>query len=91
MRSVAICARTERFGSSRTSILPGSWKIWIRAFSPAVGGIARLPYDGIVSGPFDATGKLQESDFHSIVAGAHAGSFAGPNSLPVHGEVDREV
>ena len=36
----------------------------------AVGGIAKLPYDGIVSGPFEATGKLQESDFHRITAGA---------------------
>jgi translocation and assembly module TamB len=52
-----------------------------------VGGVAALPYDGIVSGPFDATGKLQESNFHSIVAGATLEVSPAPNSLPVHGEV----
>ena len=52
-----------------------------------VGGVARLPYDGIVSGPFDATGKLQESNFHSIVAGGTLEVSPAPNSLPVHGEI----
>ena len=53
----------------------------------SVGGVAALPYDGIVSGPFDATGKLQESNFHSIVAGATLEVSPALNSLPVHGEV----
>lgn len=52
-----------------------------------VGGIATLPYDGMVSGPFDATGRLQESDFHRIVLGATLEVSPAPNSLPVHGEV----
>jgi translocation and assembly module TamB len=52
-----------------------------------VGGVAALPYDGIVSGPFDANGKLQESNFHSIVAGGTLEVSPAPNSLPVHGEV----
>ncbi len=52
-----------------------------------VGGVAALPYDGIVSGPFDATGKLQEFNFHSIVASGTLGVSPAPNSLPVHGEV----
>jgi translocation and assembly module TamB len=52
-----------------------------------VGGVAALPYNGIVSGPFDATGKLQEFDLHRIMAGATLDVSPGPNSVPVHGEV----
>ena len=52
-----------------------------------VGGIARLPWDGIVSGPFDATGKLQEFELHRIVAGATIEVSPAANGVPVHGEV----
>jgi translocation and assembly module TamB len=52
-----------------------------------LGGVAALPYDGIVSGPFDATGKLEESAFHRIVASATLEVSPAANSLPVHGEV----
>jgi translocation and assembly module TamB len=52
-----------------------------------VGDVAALPYDGIVSGPFDATGKLREFDLHRIVAGATLEVSPAPNSLPVHGEL----
>jgi len=52
-----------------------------------VGGIAALPYDGIVSGPFDATGKLAESNFHGIVASATLEVSPAASGLPVHGEV----
>jgi translocation and assembly module TamB len=52
-----------------------------------VGGVAALPYDGVVSGPFDAAGKLQEFNFHSIVASGTLEVSPAANSLPVHGEL----
>ncbi len=52
-----------------------------------VGGIARLPWDGVVSGPFDATGKLQEFDLHRIVAGATLEISPAATGAPVHGEL----
>jgi translocation and assembly module TamB len=52
-----------------------------------VGGIATLPYDGVVSGPFDATGKLQESELHRVMAGATLEVSPEANGMPVHGEL----
>jgi translocation and assembly module TamB len=52
-----------------------------------LGYITALPYDGIVSGPFDATGKLQEEDVHRLVVGATLEVSPAAGSLPVHGEV----
>jgi translocation and assembly module TamB len=46
-----------------------------------------LPYDGILSGPFDATGKMQESNLHRIVGTATLEVLPAGRSLPVHGEL----
>jgi len=53
----------------------------------ALGGLVRLPYDGMLSGPFDATGKLEESNLHRMVAGATLGVLPAENSVPVRGEL----
>jgi len=52
-----------------------------------VGGIAKLPYDGLLAGSLDANGSLQEFNFHQIVAGATFEVSPAENSLPVQGEV----
>jgi translocation and assembly module TamB len=49
--------------------------------------LANLPYDGVLSGPFDATGKLAEPSLHQLVAGATLQIAPGGNGIPVHGEV----
>jgi translocation and assembly module TamB len=53
----------------------------------AVGDIAKLPYDGVLSGNLDAKGSLQEFNLHEIVAGATMEVSPAENSLPVQGEV----
>jgi translocation and assembly module TamB len=53
----------------------------------AVGDIAKLPYDGVLSGSLDAKGSLQEFNLHEIVAGATMEVSPAENSLPVQGEV----
>ena len=53
----------------------------------ALGGVASLPYDGILSGPFDATGKLEESNLHRMVAGATLDVSPAEGSLPLRGQV----
>ncbi|HEY3825258.1 MAG TPA: hypothetical protein VGL82_11915, partial [Bryobacteraceae bacterium] len=53
----------------------------------ALGGIARLPYDGMLSGPFDAAGKLREANLHHLTADATLAILPIENALPVHGEV----
>ncbi|HTA42436.1 MAG TPA: translocation/assembly module TamB domain-containing protein [Bryobacteraceae bacterium] len=50
-------------------------------------GTAALPYDGILSGPFEATGKLKETDFHRIVADATLTVTPAGSGEPLHGEV----
>lgn len=52
----------------------------------AVGGVARLPYDGMLAGTLDASGKLQEFNLHQISAGATFEVSPAENSLPVQGE-----
>ncbi len=52
-----------------------------------VGGLAAMPYDGMLSGPFDATGKLSEADFHRIVASATLSVSPSGSGEPLHGEV----
>ena len=53
----------------------------------ALAGMARPPYDGMISGPFDATGKLQESNLHRMIAGATLEIEPAGIGVPVHGEV----
>lgn len=50
-------------------------------------GVAALPYDGTLSGPFDATGKLREEDFHRIVASATLAVTPAETGEPLRGEV----
>lgn len=52
-----------------------------------LGGVSKLPYDGVLSGPFDATGKLRETDYHQLMAGATLDVAPADGSLPVHGNV----
>lgn len=51
------------------------------------GGMPALPYDGILSGPFDATGKLREADFHRIIASATLAVSPAGTGEPLRGEV----
>ena len=51
-----------------------------------VGGIAKLPYDGMLAGTLTASGKLQEFNLHQISAGATFEVSPAENSLPVQGE-----
>jgi translocation and assembly module TamB len=53
----------------------------------ALGGLEKLPYDGILSGPFDASGKLSEEALHRLEAGATLQIAPAAESIPVHGEV----
>lgn len=53
----------------------------------SLGGTTNLPYDGILSGPFDAAGKLQETGFHRIVVGATLEVSPAGDRLPLRGEV----
>ncbi len=52
-----------------------------------LGGTGKLPYDAMVSGPFDASGKLSEQALHHLVAGATLQLAPAANSIPVHGQV----
>ncbi len=57
-----------------------------------LGGVSKLPYDGVLSGPFEASGKLREASYHQLMAGATldvapAALAGGNGSLPVHGNV----
>jgi len=51
-----------------------------------LGGLM-LPYDGIVSGPFDAKGTMSEADFHRLVADATVTITPAERGEPLHGEV----
>jgi translocation and assembly module TamB len=53
----------------------------------AVAGMRRAPYNGVVSGPFDAMGKLREKDLHNLVAGATLEVTPVDGGVPVHGEI----
>jgi translocation and assembly module TamB len=50
-------------------------------------GVGALPYDGVLSGPFQATGKLSERNFHDISATATATVEPAATGMPVHGEL----
>jgi len=53
----------------------------------SLGGLTKLPYDGVLSGPFDATGRLQEPYLHRLffsVALTVSPAGSGP---PVQGEI----
>lgn len=52
-----------------------------------LGGVAALPYDGMLSGPFDASGKLSEPGFHHLMAGATLDVSPAEGALPVHGTI----
>ena len=54
----------------------------------SVADVASLPWDGVVSGPFDLAGKVSESDFHKIVASATLTVSPAGHGEPLRGEVD---
>ena len=51
-------------------------------------GIASLPYNGVLSGPFQASGTLSERNFHGLLARATLGVAPAPAGLPARGELD---
>jgi translocation and assembly module TamB len=53
----------------------------------ALGGVAKLPYDGMASGPIEVTGKLDESNLHHLLAEATLAVAPAPNSVPVHASI----
>ena len=67
--------------------LSGQLQHFDAASLASLGGVAALPYDGIVSGPFDATGKLSEADLHRIGAEARLIVSPAANGEPLHGEL----
>jgi translocation and assembly module TamB len=50
-------------------------------------GMAALPYDGVISGPFQATGTLSERNYHGLTASATLSIEPAQTGLPVHGEL----
>lgn len=52
-----------------------------------LGGLTNLPYDGIFSGPFDASGKLQEPGFHHLTAAATFDVSPAEGNMPLHGSI----
>jgi len=53
----------------------------------AVAGLPALPYDGLVSGPIHATGKLSEENLHEVDGDGRLAVSPAAGSLPLHGEV----
>jgi translocation and assembly module TamB len=53
-----------------------------------VADVGGLPWDGLVSGPFDLAGKLSEADFHRIVASAMLTVSPAEHGEPLRGEVN---
>jgi translocation and assembly module TamB len=52
-----------------------------------LGGVPALPYDGILSGPFEASGKLPEPAFHRLAASATLAVSPAGSGPPLRGEV----
>ena len=50
-------------------------------------GMPALPYDGVISGPFQATGTLSERNYHGLTASATLSIEPAPTGVPVHGEL----
>ncbi|MDP9054772.1 MAG: translocation/assembly module TamB domain-containing protein [Acidobacteriota bacterium] len=53
----------------------------------ALAGGGKLPYDGIVSGPFEASGKLSAKALRHLTAGATLQIAPAAKGVPVHGQV----
>ena len=50
-------------------------------------GMPALPYDGVISGPFQATGTLSERNYHGLTASATLSIEPAATGVPVHGEL----
>jgi translocation and assembly module TamB len=48
-------------------------------------GVKPLPYNGLVSGPFEATGSLSEKDTHGLVITSNATMSPAPGVVPARG------
>lgn len=53
----------------------------------ALGHVTNLPYDGILSGTFDASGKLREPGFHRLTADAALDISPADGNIPLHGSL----
>jgi len=52
-----------------------------------VANVKPLPWNGVVSGPFEASGNLSEREFHNVLADAQVTVAPMENRLPVHGQI----
>jgi translocation and assembly module TamB len=57
----------------------------------ALGTTEKLPYDGIVKGPFQLKGRLSDKDLRSLVASAQLTISPAPSGLPVTGRVTAKL
>jgi translocation and assembly module TamB len=48
----------------------------------------KLPYDGLISGPFQLKGRISDKDFRNLAASAQLAISPAPTGLPVRGQVD---
>ncbi len=53
----------------------------------SLAGLSALPYNGLISGPFKATGILSEQNLHDIVGTATVKVEPAASGMPVHGEL----
>jgi len=53
----------------------------------ALTSLPALPYDGVLSGPVHAAGKLSEENFHEAIGDGTLAVSPVAGSLPLHGEV----
>jgi translocation and assembly module TamB len=67
--------------------LTGEFQHFDAAALAGVAGMAPLPWDGVVSGPFDLAGKLSESDFHRVVASTTLAVSPAERGEPLRGVV----
>ncbi|HXE65376.1 MAG TPA: translocation/assembly module TamB domain-containing protein [Bryobacteraceae bacterium] len=76
LEDIHLTGRLDRFDARQLAALYGG-----------PGDLAKLPYDGIISGPLDLNGKLEESNLHHLVAEAMLAIAPAANSIPVRGAI----
>ena len=67
--------------------LSGEIKHFDAAALAGVAEVTPLPWDGVVSGPFELSGKLSESDFHRIIASTTLTVSPTEHAEPLRGEL----
>lgn len=53
----------------------------------SVANVKPLPWNGVLAGPFHASGNLSEREFHDVLADAQVTITPVENATPVHGEI----